>query len=526
MHLGLDMPSIWYEIGLHGGRFDSVGYSFPGAPGVIVGHNDRIAWAVTNLPADVQDLYIERLDDDVAPTRYEFEGEWHDLEIVREVIEVKDGEPETLEVRITRHGPLVDGVVGDLDGAQPLALRWTALDGTRLFEAVVLLNLARDWDSFRDALHYWDVPSQNFIYADTAGNIGYQSPGRIPMRAPGHDGSVPVPGWSGEYEWQGFIPFDELPSTFNPPAGFIASANNKVVSDDYPHHLTTDWSAPYRARRITALLAADDAVTVDDVRAIHADTYALPAEALRPYLLAASPSDDLGARARALAADWDLRNEVDRPGASIYHTWYAFLLRHTFADEMPGSLFDEYRGAAGNHVAAMIDLMARPDDPWFDDVTTPAVETRDDIVRRSFDDAVAWLRDHYGDDPEAWTWGRLHPKTFVHQPLGQSGIALLERIFNAGPIPARGSNFTVDAASFSYQPPFPMGAGVSQRLVVDLGDLDAGRSIHTTGQSGHLFHRHREDMIPLWQNVEYHPLPFSRDAVDAHAAHTLTLTPP
>ncbi|HSJ59367.1 MAG TPA: penicillin acylase family protein [Anaerolineae bacterium] len=523
MHLGLDMPSIWYEIGLHGGRFTSLGYSFPGAPGVIVGHNGRIAWGVTTLPADVQDLYVERLDE--AGTRYEFDGQWHDLEIVREIIEVKGAAPETLEVRITRHGPIVNDVVGDLAGAEPLALRWTALDGTRLFQAVVLLNLADDWDDFRDALRYWEAPSQHFVYADVAGNVGYQTPGLIPIRAAGHDGSVPVPGWTGAYEWSGYLPFDELPSALNPPAGLIVSANNKVASAAYPHHIATDWSAPFRAQRITDLLGAGDRFSADDMRAIHADTYSLPAEALRPYLLAAAPAGEQQATALSLVEQWDLYNESDRVGASIYHAWYAFLVRNTFAGEMAPDLFDTYLGFSNVHVPALIALMAHPDSLWFDDGATPAIETRDEIVKRSLDDAIAWLQAEYGDDPDGWTWGRLHPKTFVHQPLGQSGVALLEKLFSAGPIEARGESFSVDAAGFSYRRPFHMGAGVSQRMVLDLANLDASRSIHTTGQSGQLFHRHRADMIPLWENVDYHPFPFTRPAVEAQAEEVLTLSP-
>jgi penicillin amidase len=524
-HLGLNMPSIWYENGLHGGRFDSVGFSFPGVPMVIIGHNDRIAWGVTNLPADVQDFYIEKLSDAPQPTQYEFEGQWRDLQIVHETIEVKDGDPVTLEVRLTHHGPIMNDVIGDLKDAEPMALQWTALEGTRIFKAVALINLATDWNEFRQALSYWDVPSQNFVYADVDGNIGYQSPGKIPVRAPGHQGLVPVPGWTGEYEWQGFIPFDELPNVFNPPAGFIATANNKVVPDDYPHHLAHEWSAPYRAQRITDLLAADDSVTLEELQALHAQTYSLPAKALRPYLLAFEPEDDLQARALAQVEAWDLYNEADRPGASVYQVWYWFLVQNTLRDELGDDLMEDYLGYASTHVPMMVELMAQTDSPWFDDVTTPQLETRDDVARRSLVDAVAWLSKRLGSDPERWAWGRLHTMTFFHQPLGQCGMGLLEKLFNSKPIPARGDNFTVDAASFGYDEPFRMTHGVSQRFIADMSDLGNSLTVHTTGQSGQLFHRHREDFISLWQNVEYHPLLSSREAVEASAEATLTVRP-
>jgi penicillin amidase len=525
-HLGLDMPSVWYENGLHGGRFDSVGFSFLGVPLVIIGHNSRIAWGVTNLPVDVQDFYIEKLDDPVHPTQYEFDGEWHDLEVVYETIEVKGQDPVSLNVRITRHGPILNSVLGDLEGTEPLALRWTALEGSYVFRAAVLLNLASDWSEFREALSYWDAPSQNFVYADVDGNIGYQSPGKIPLRVQGHRGLFPVPGWAGEYEWQGFIPFDELPNVFNPPTGFVATANNKVVPDDYPYHLTYDWSAPYRAQRITDVLATDDSITFEDIRDLHAQTYSLPAEALRPYLLAVEPEDDLQARALDLVRDWDLYFETDRAGASVYQVWSWFLRQNILGDELGEDLLETYLGGASMQVPLLVDWMAQADNPWFDDVTTPQVETRDDIVRRSLGDAVLWLSEGYGEDPETWEWGRLHTKTFVHQPLGQSGIGVIEWLFNSKTIPARGSGYTVDAASLDPEAGFVMTGGVSQRFIADLSDLDNSRTMHTTGQSGQLFHRHREDFILPWQNVEYHASPFSRAAVEANANATLTLTPP
>jgi penicillin amidase len=526
MHLGLDMPAIWYENGLHGGDFNSVGYSFPGVPMVIVGHNEQIAWAVTNLPSDVQDLYIEKLNDQVHPTQYEFEGEWKDLEVLYETIEVKGEAPVTIRVLSTQHGPIMNPVLGSLPSAAPLALKWTALEGTYLFQAVHDINLATSWDEFRQALSYWDAPSQNFIYADVEGNIGYQSPGKIPIRAKGHQGSVPVPGWTGEYEWQGFIPFDELPSTYNPPAGFIASANNKVVNDDYPYRLTDDWSAPYRAQRIVDLLAADDSVTIEDMRNIHAQTYSLPAEALRPYLLAVVPADESDAQALDLFETWNLLNEADSVGASVFQVWYRFLVENTFRDELGDALMDRYRAYANTHMPLLIAWMDLPDSQWFDDLNTPEIENRDDIIRESLADATDWLSANYGQDTEQWQWGRLHTKTFVHNPLGQSGIGIIESLFNSETIPARGDGFTVDAAPYSYGTSFAMTGGVSQRYIADLSDFDNSRSIHTTGQSAHLFHPHREDFVPLWQRVEYHPMVFSRAQVEANAETTLTLSAP
>jgi penicillin amidase len=527
-HLSLDMPSIWYENGLHGAGFDTVGFIFPGVPLVVIGHNAHIAWGVTNLPADVQDFYIEKLDDPDNPTQYEFMGEWRDLEIVRETIEAKDCEPEPIDVLITHHGPIMNAAIGAPEDAEPLALQWTALQGTQIMRAVRLLDLASNWDEFREALRYWEAPSQNLVYADVEGNIGYQTPGLIPVRAPGHQGLVPVPGWTGEYEWQGFIPYDELPSVLNPPTGFLVTANNKVVPDDYPYHLAFEWSAPYRAQRIVDLLATNESVSIQDSRDIQANTYSLPAEDLRPYMLGVEPdaSADLQATAQSLLAEWDLYLEVDRTGGSVYQAWLWFLLENTFGDELGDELLWEYVDSANMSVPVLIDMMEEADNPWFDDVTTSEVETRDDILVRSLADAVAWLSESYGEDPAKWVWGRLHTKTFVHNPLGQSGIGLLEDLFNSNTIQARGDDFTVNAAWFSFSEPFAMSGGASNRQIVDLGELSNSLSMHTTGQSGHLLHPHREDFVWLWQNVEYHSMVFDQETAIALSEGVLTLSPP
>lgn len=529
-HLDLQMPSPWYENGLHGGDFDVVGFSFPGVPLIIIGHNQHIAWGITNLDPDVQDLYLEKLDDSENPTQYEFMGQWYDLETIPETIEVKDGEPVEFEVRLTRHGPLLNDVL-ELAGAEPVALRWALYDGSMLLESIVKLNMATNWDEFRAALQHWDGLSQNFVYADMDGNIGYQAAAKVPIRAPGHQGLLPVPGWTGEYEWQGFIPFDQLPFILNPPADSIATANNKVVSDDYPYVLTYDWWHPgYRAKQIAELLNANNSLTSQDMRDIQAQTYSLPAEILRPYFLAVEPQDDLQAQAIAMLKEWDLRYEVDRAGASIFELWYLFTAWNTIRDELligedDEILADQYQFHVDKTTIMLTHLLAEPDNAWFDDVSTPEVETRDDILRRGLADAVNWLSERYGQDPAKWEWGRVHPMTFVHVPFGQSGVAPLEQLFNSKTVPAAGGAFTINMGRYSLRRPLEMIFGTSQRMIIDLADWDRMSAVNTTGQSEHLWHSNRQDQIEMWQNVEYHTLPFSREAVETNAEAVLTLTP-
>jgi penicillin amidase len=531
MHLDLQMPSVWYENGLHGGRFDGVGFTFPGVPLIVIGHNQHIAWGITNLNADTLDFYLERLDDPEDPTQYEFMGEWHDLEVLEEQIKVRGrDEPIQWDIRFTRNGPLINDVFLDVpEDAQPMSLRWTLYEGNDIFKSIAQINAATNWEQFRAGLEYWDNPGQNFVYADVEGNIGYQATGKLPIRVPEHQGIVPMPGWTDQYDWQGFIPFDELPSVFNPPAGFVASANNKPVPDDYPYLLSYYWVPGFRLRRIVELLDSDELLTVEDMQNMQAQTYSPPAEALRPYLLAVEPENDLQAEALAEVQAWDLRNEIDRVGASIYEVWYRFLVRNTVGDELSQgqdgeALLDRYLRCSDRHVVFLIELMDEADSVWFDDVNTPEVETRENIVRRSLADAVNWLTERYGASTDRWQWGQLHTMTFVHTPLGESGIGLVEYIFNSKTVPAPGGYYMLNMGAWGTDS-FEMRFGTSQRFVVDMGDLDNALAVNTTGQSEHLYNSHREDMISMWQRGQYHPLFFAREVVEANAEAVLTLTP-
>ena len=524
-HLGLQLPSVWYQVGLHGGGYDEAGFSFPGMPFVVIGHNRRIAWGITNLCGDVQDLYFEKLDDPKNPRRYLFQGQWRDLVLRREEIAVKGKPAVTLVVPETLHGPIVNDALSELKGSPPTALRWPAFGGTRLIDALAALNRAQDWPAFHRALADWETPSVNFVYADMDGHIAYQSTGRIPIRAAGHQGLVPVPGWDGRSEWQGFIPYEEMPKSLDPPAGFIVTANNKVVGDDYPHYIAYDMADPYRAQRMTELLAAGRRFTPAGLRAIQAETAGIPSAALRPYLLALKPADEREKKALDEVRRWDLRYETGSAGASIYEAWYWYLLGEILGDELGPAVLTEYRTIGLSQVPPILDLMTRPDDTLFDDHRTPAVEHRDDIVRRSLTKALHWLAERYGDDPAGWTYGKVHPVTFVHVPLGQSGIAPLERLFNSMTLPARGNAFTVDAATPDFTHPFAVVFGTAQRMIVDFSDLEASTWVNSTGQNGQLWNRHREDQIPKWEGVEDYPMRFAEAAVRAHSEDRLTLVP-
>lgn len=536
-HLALQLPSLWYTIHLNGGDYAVAGASIPGAPGVVIGHNARIAWGVTNGMTDVQDLYLERFDPaDPSGRRYEFRGRWEEAEIVREEIAVRAGRATatvTEEVRITRHGPIVSGLIPrrepSPDGAgddQPLALRWNALEPTRLTAAVLALNRARDWDEFRAALRDWVVPAQNFVYADVDGHIGYALGGDVPVRARG-DGRLPVPGWTGEWEWTGIIPHDELPHALDPVDGVVVTANNRIAGADYPHALHAEWFSGYRARRIRDLLDATPRHDAASFAHIQADRCSLPGlafAALADRLPAETP---VARAARAALAAWDGDLTPDSVAGLIYATLRRHTLRCAYAEV--GGTLDAVTGlgvfaatpASAYLTRALPAVLRRLRDR--DDAWLPQGQTWDGVLRDAWGATLAELQGRYGEDVAAWRYGREHTLTLRH-PLGAAPA--LARLFNRGPFPTGGDIDTVCMGHTAVSPlGFPSYTAPVYRQVCDLADWDRSRAIHPTGQSGHPASRRYTDYFQAWLAVEDYPLLWSRPAVEAAAEHRLALVP-
>jgi penicillin amidase len=449
------------------------------------------------------------------------------MEIVREEIWVAGQEESVIvDVRITHHGPIINDVGGGPEeewsfGWQPLAFSWTALEPSSLMRSVVLLDKATNWEEFREALSYWDIASQNFVYADVEGNIGYQSPGRIPIRASG-DGTMPVPGWTGEYEWVDTIPFGDLPRAFNPPEGYIVTANNAVVGSDYPYLITKDWDPGYRAQRIVDLIEADPLISLTDVQVIQGDCMPLWTQDVLPYLQSLSTDEPRLNQALDLLRAWDGQAARESAAAALFEAFRLHLVDATFGDELGEQLLGEARGAT---MSALSNLLPESDSPWFDDTTTPQVETRDEILLRALEGAVEDLTKSEGRNMAKWRWGDLHTATFENQSLGGCGIGLIEAMFNRGPFAVDGTIATVNNTGYDPDEPYAVTWVASYRQIIDLGDLARSVSMHTTGQSGHPFHRHYGDMIDPWRDVLHHPMLWVREAVEADAAGTLVLTP-
>lgn len=509
-HLEGQMPSIWYIMHLSGGRYDVAGATFPGVPGVIIGHNRDIAWGVTNADPDVQDLFIERFNPE-DPTRYLDRGRWVPATIVREEITVKGRRDPVVEhVRLTRRGPVINAVVRGLDAT--LALRWTALESSTIIDAVDGINRASSWEEFRQALRAWDAPSQNFVFAHRNGEIGYQMPGVVPIRAKG-TGAVPSPGWTGEFDWTGTVPFDALPSTHRRD-GVIVTANNRVAPEDYPYFLGRDWDPGFRARRITELLH-EAQQSVETSKRIHTDVTSLHAQAVVEALRTARILDPALQPVFQELVEWDGVVAASSRPAAIYHALVAALMEELFRAPLDDAVFSRYLRHHDGPALATLALLRDPTSAWWRG-------SRDRMVETALRAAVRDLERRLGPNRQRWRWGRLHQPVFVH-PIGR--IKALAWIFNATPPETGGDGFTVNNGAFNLEEPFRQVYVASYRQILDTTDWDRSLVIHTTGQSGLPFHRHYRDFAALWARGEYVPLLFSRARVDEAAAARLILSP-
>jgi len=505
-HLELRAPALWYVVALESPSYQVAGTTIPGVPAVILGHNRAVAWGWTNLEADDVDYVIERMTPDSAQVLTT-----HGMAPVAaepDTIRVRNAAPIPFTMRRTAHGPLVprDGVAGPpRDGMiETVAMRWTALVPSDELTAILALDRAKDWASFLEAARGLKVPEQNWLYADTAGNIGYTATGRIPVRRSGN-GLLPTPGWTDEGAWDRFLDFDELPRSFNPPEGFLVSANNRVAGPEYPWLITADWAPPYRARRIRAMLATGGPFGVDDVRRMQMDTVDLFARAMKDLAATAAERAGFADRAALLRA-WDGTAGADLEAPTLFYTWYRTLQRMTVEDELGRPMTPSSRLHAWLFAGAS---------PWFDDVRTREVEDLPALAERAMREAVPMS----GHRP----WGAVHETVSRHAMGGARPLDVLLRL-NVGPFPRAGSLYTVNVGGFgAFAAPFLNTDAASMRHVVDLRDPDAGGFIVPTGASGNPLSPHYRDQAPRWMRGELVEVPISAGRV--RVASRLVLRP-
>jgi penicillin G amidase len=514
-HLLAQSPAFWYLAHVQGGRYDAIGATMPGVPLVVLGHNGRIAWGFTNVMADVQDLFIERVN---ARQEALYLGAWEPMRILPETIRVEGAADETLAVRITRHGPLLSDLWPETTEA--LALRWTGLDdddGT--LEAGLSLPLASNWEEFTVGLAGMKGPIQNIVYADTAGNIGYIAPGAYPVRLAG-DGRVPVPGWTGEYEWTGYLPAEQWPRIYNPTRGYVATANNRLLPGPEADRISTNWEPGYRAARIVEMIENEPApLTVERTARLQADVTSLEARALLPWLRRASiEAPDARAAADRLQ-QWTGGLHAGSADAAVFKAWRAQVATRLFADALGPAVWREYRHALGWLPKALHRLSLTPGDDWCDDRRTAEVETCEQVFGLALSEALEiGAREQATPDVAAWRWGRQNRVVFPHAPLHAS--TFFRRFFSVE-VEHGGDEVTVNPVIGAFEQ-----AGIaSYRQVIDLADLDRSLFVVPLGQSAQVLSRHRVDLLPRWRDGDHIPMRYSREAVDAGVRHRLVLRP-
>ncbi len=504
-HLPVRNPSIWYEIALTAADLRLIGFSIPGVPGVVIGHNDAIAWTFAYAYADTQDLFVERPD----PTdlrRFEYQGRFEAATFLREEIAVKGrAAPVVLDVAITRHGPILTPVLAGQTAY--LALRWSALDATRTVDAVMGMNRARSWDEFTRAAADFSGASLSACYADTAGHIGYLLVGRLPDR-PG-DGRMPVAGWTGTNEWRGLLPADRNVAVLDPASGIVLNANNRPVARPDQPGWMGEWDPGFRYAHLAPQLDALRGADVAAVSRLQNDYTSAPAQTFRDTLRRAKPRTALGQQVQMVIDRWDGGLGVDSAGAAIYEAWLVRMARLVFADKLGATLFDDY-ATHGRMVFALHELVGQASSPWFTVLSDPAITGRDAIGGAALDAAATDLVAKLGPQMAKWRWGDLHTISFEH-PL--SAAKPLDRLFTIGPVRRAGDGYSPNNGAYSLLKPFVLRSHASLREIVDLADIDASVSILPIGQSGQPFSRHWGDQTRLWADGQTKPMALTRERI-------------
>ncbi len=523
-HLSLTAPTVWYFAHLHTPRQNLIGATLPGVPVMTLGRNDHMAWAYTNTGPDVQDLFLEKLD---AAGGYMTPTGPAPFKVVTEIIKVRGGEDVKLEVRVSRHGPVISDVAKSVLDATPrgyaIAFAWTALDESDLtIESSIELGRAGSWNEFLAAARKFGAPQQNMLYADVEGNIGYVAAGRIPVRKPENDlkGLAPALGWDAKYDWAGFIPFEDLPQSYNPASGRLWTANDKIVAPGYKPFITSEWQPPYRSDRIGQMVEATPKHDIASFARMHADVQSLAAREALPLLLKTAPRSSEASKALDLLAKWngEMRREYVEP--LIFAAWWRELAKRIYADE----LADAFQPNWAPRAQFVINVLADRDGQsrWCDDIRTAAVETCGEVLALSLEAGLADLRQRYGTDMSGWRWGEAHKARHEHRPMGRQ--PLLAPIFDIS-TPSAGDTYTVNVGQYYINDeamPFANRHAPSLRAIYDLSDPEKSLFIHSGGQSGNRLSPHYQSFTEAWANGEYIPMVTDRRKIEA-APHSTTL---
>jgi penicillin amidase len=524
MHLALFSPGIWYQMHqVVPGKLNVTGVVLPGQPFIVAGHNDRIAWGFTNVMVDNTDFYLERINPQ-NPHQYELNGSWKEMGVREEEIKVRGNQQVREELRFTHRGPVISRFRGVDDSA--ISMRWAGGDYSNELRTAYLLNRAGGWNDFKEAMTTFLAVSQNTNYADVDGNIGLYCCAGVPIRK-GGDSNALFPGWTDEFDWQGFVPFEELPHVFNPEDGFVSSANNRTAGRDYPYYISSWYALPYRIDRIREMLAGKEKLSIQDFERMQADKKSKLAEKILPLIVSGLRESDkwsvLEARSLEMLSSWDGVLSPSSSEASIFEKFLGLFIQNLLLDEMGDDLYHGYISSSLLYENAVGHFMTTPESSWYDDVRTEGrEETFVDIVQKSFKDTVSFWNAQRGSDPKNWHWGEIHRLTLEH-PLGRVKILDWFFRFNRGPYPLGGSSHTVCPGFYSYSDPFGVTAGASHRHIYSLADWDESLKVIPTGVSGIPASPYYCDQTPLYVANRYHPDYFSREKIERNARHRMRI---
>lgn len=520
-HLGLDMPGKWYEVHLNLNGKNVSGVTLAGVPGIILGQNEEMAWSFTSMMADDTDFFLEKTDPEdrgryVVDSANVGEVQFAAFEKTREIIKVKDGDEQSFEVRYTKHGPVVSDIYPnrELVDDHVISMQWTGYENSNEIRTMYEMNWASTFQEFKDALPHYGSPGMNFMYGDQEGNIALFSTAKLPIRS--GDKITLRKGWNPSDDWQGFIPFEEMPHVINPEKGWIANANNKLTTENYPHYISTFWEPPSRIQRIVQGLTSKQQLTSEEIIAIQNDSYSSFAAEMTPIILDVIRNQneyDFSLPVSYLE-NWDFRYEKNSTAASIFDSFFLNLTRNTLEDEMGTEAYKNFVVHELIPVRTLADL-AQDSSSFFDNILTPEIESKEDIVLKSMQDAIFFLSDSLGSEPFEWRWEQLHTISFkpplfsqaAEDPAAPAALKLIvENVLSKGPFPVVGHGMSINNGQYNWDKPFEMVLGPSVRRVVDLSDLSKTKSILPTGQSGNPLSSHFGDQTELWLNGQYRTL--------------------
>jgi penicillin amidase len=525
MHMQLSLPGLWFEMQIASDEFNAIGLTVVGIPMILAGHNGHIAWGCTLAYTDCEDLFVEKFDPE-DPTLYLYKDEWQKTEIIEEKIQIK-GEKESFveKVRVTCHGPVISDVVGVKDTS--LAVCSMGLRPSASLSAFMKIHRAKKWDDFVDAVRKIETIQLSMGYADVDGNIGYWATGLTPIRGKGN-GMIPVPGWTGEYDWVGFVPFEDMPHALNPEKGFLVNTNNKIISDDYPYYLGSAWMTGYRARRLSEMLSAKKKLYFTDMADMQQDLTCIPGGIFVEKLKGLPENDPDVKLALGYLRQWNTVLDTKSIGGTFYEVIRLTLVRNLLEPVVGKDFTDELLGKSWNSVLlgdhewygydtpSLLNMLDNPNSWWVE-----KAGGREAILTKSIKDAVAWLREHLGNDPQKWQWGKIHRSTMVHAMGSQK---LLAPTFNRGPFPVGGDTDTPWQAAWMPDTPYDNQLWApSMRHIFDMGNLKNSKFVLPQGESGHIASKHYDDMIPAYFKGEYYPMLYDRKDIESNLEGKLIL---